>query len=98
TVATALAFAAWFAGLRRLPAATVGLVGLLNPVTGVLLGTVVAGEALTLQQAGGLALVLTGVLLGRPVGERVRGRAAAPDPTPHSPVPTGACTGHRHSA
>src|SRR4051794_28754042 len=37
-VATAVAFAAWFTGLRRLSAATVGLVGLLNPVTGVLLG------------------------------------------------------------
>lgn len=65
-VATALAFAAWFAGLRHLPAGTVGLVGLLNPATGVLLGTAVAGEALTVQQLCGLALVLTGVVLGRP--------------------------------
>jgi probable blue pigment (indigoidine) exporter len=94
TVATALAFAAWFAGLRRLPAATVGLVGLLNPVTGVLLGTVVAGEALTLQQAGGLALVLTGVVLGRPVGERARETVAVPDPAPRAPASTGARTGH----
>ncbi|KUL40426.1 ABC transporter permease, partial [Streptomyces sp. NRRL F-4489] len=45
-VATAVAFAAWFAGLRRLPAATVGLVGLLNPVTGVVLGMALSGEAL----------------------------------------------------
>ncbi|WP_198533367.1 EamA family transporter [Streptomyces sp. AcH 505] len=63
-VATALAFAAWFAGLRRLPAATVGLVGLLNPVTGVLLGMAVAGEVLTARQWCGLALVLAGILLG----------------------------------
>ena len=41
-VATALAFAAWFAGLRHLSAGTVGLIGLLNPVTGVLLGQPVA--------------------------------------------------------
>ncbi|MFE5621928.1 EamA family transporter [Streptomyces virginiae] len=67
-VATALAFVAWFAGLRRLPAGTVGLIGLLNPVTGVLLGTVVAGEVLTGRQLGGLALVLVGVALGRPGG------------------------------
>ncbi|MFD2351303.1 DMT family transporter [Nonomuraea ferruginea] len=46
-IATALAFAAWFAGLRHLSAGTVGLIGLLNPVTGVLLGTVLAGETLT---------------------------------------------------
>ncbi|MGV9451656.1 EamA family transporter [Streptomyces sp. NPDC003635] len=65
-VATALAFAAWFTGLRHLPAATVGLLGLLNPVTGVLLGTVVAGEVLSGRQLGGLALVLAGVVLGRP--------------------------------
>ncbi|MFJ1545252.1 DMT family transporter [Streptomyces sp. NPDC088246] len=76
-VATALAFAAWFAGLRRLPAATVGLVGLLNPVTGVLLGTAIAGESLTLRQLCGLALVLAGILLGRPVGGRKVRRAAA---------------------
>lgn len=30
-VATALAFTAWFTGLRHLPAGTVGLIGLLNP-------------------------------------------------------------------
>ncbi|MFF8532335.1 EamA family transporter [Streptomyces sp. SAS_267] len=65
-IATALAFVAWFTGLRHLPTGTVGLIGLLNPVTGVLLGTVVAKEALTLQQLGGLVLVLAGVVLGRP--------------------------------
>ncbi|KOU25384.1 ABC transporter permease [Streptomyces sp. WM6372] len=64
-VATAVAFAAWFAGLRRLPAATVGLLGLLNPVTGVLLGTAIAGETLNLRQFCGLLLTLTGILLGR---------------------------------
>ncbi|MFH8934006.1 EamA family transporter [Streptomyces griseosporeus] len=74
-VATALAFTAWFTGLRHLPASTVGLIGLLNPVTGVLLGTAVAGELLTLQQTCGLVLVLTGVVLGRPKRPR-RGRRA----------------------
>ncbi|MBT2443917.1 EamA family transporter [Streptomyces sp. ISL-36] len=65
-VATALAFVAWFTGLRHLPVGTVGLIGLLNPVTGVLLGTAVAGEVLTVQQLCGLVLVLAGVVLGRP--------------------------------
>ena len=32
-IATALAFVAWFTGLRHLPAGTVGLIGLLNPLT-----------------------------------------------------------------
>ncbi|MFE7096123.1 EamA family transporter [Streptomyces erythrochromogenes] len=87
-VATALAFSVWFAGLRRLPAGTVGLIGLLNPVTGVLLGTVVAGEVLTGRQLGGLALVLAGVALGRPeAGARpdrrlTNGAPGAQDPAP----------------
>ncbi|MES5820492.1 EamA family transporter [Streptomyces sp. RG80] len=82
-VATALAFTAWFAGLRHLPAATVGLIGLLNPVTGVLLGTVVAGEAMTGRQLCGLALVLLGVLLGRPA----RPSAPAVREQPYACVP-----------
>ncbi|MDP9849017.1 EamA family transporter [Streptosporangium lutulentum] len=73
-IATALAFAAWFAGLGHLSAGTVGLIGLLNPVTGVLLGTMIAGEALTAQQIGGLALVLLGILLGQPVMARILAR------------------------
>ncbi|WP_066039371.1 DMT family transporter [Herbiconiux solani] len=64
-IATALAFLAWFTGLRHLPAGSVGLIGLLNPVTGVLLGTLIAGEAFGPQQAIGTALVLGGVLLGQ---------------------------------
>jgi probable blue pigment (indigoidine) exporter len=64
-VATALAFTAWFMGLRHLSAATVGLIGLLNPVTGVLLGVLVSGEVLTVQQVLGLALVLGGITLSR---------------------------------
>ncbi|QCX74534.1 putative DMT superfamily transporter inner membrane protein [Streptomyces sp. YIM 121038] len=82
-IATALAFAAWFTGLRHLPAGTVGLIGLLNPFTGVLLGTAVAAEVLTVRQLCGLALVLAGVVLGRPAragrrgGGRTRTRAVA---------------------
>lgn len=81
-IATALAFTAWFTGLRHLPTGTVGLIGLLNPVTGVLLGTVIASETLTVQQLGGLALVLTGVALGRPTrtDRRGSGRAAPAAP------------------
>ncbi len=86
-IATALAFATWFAALRHLPAATVGLVGLLNPVTGVLLGTAVAHDPLTWRQLAGLPLVLAGVLLGGPV-RRARGpKSEAPAPTGTEPFP-----------
>lgn len=64
-VATALAFAAWFAGLQRLDAGTVGLIGLLNPVAGVIFGTVVAGEPFGPRQLAGTLIVLTGVILGQ---------------------------------
>lgn len=64
-VATALAFVAWFTGLRNLPAGTVGLIGLLNPVTGVLLGVLIAGESFGILQLLGVALVLAGVILGQ---------------------------------
>jgi probable blue pigment (indigoidine) exporter len=71
-VATALAFAARFAGLRHLSAGAVGLTGLLNPVTGVLLGTLVAGEAPGTRQIGGICLVFLGILLGRHRAQRRR--------------------------
>lgn len=69
-VATALANVAWFASLRRLGPSTVGLVGLLNPVTGVLLGTVLAAETLTARQVLGIAVVLGAMVLGATAGRR----------------------------
>ncbi|WP_081952161.1 DMT family transporter [Kitasatospora phosalacinea] len=77
-IATALAFLVWFAGLRRLPAATVGLIGLLNPVTGVLLGAALGGERPGPARFAGMALVVAGILLGRPRGARPH-----PHPRPH---------------
>jgi probable blue pigment (indigoidine) exporter len=77
-VATAVAFSAWFTGLRHLRTGAVGVVGLLNPVTGVLLGTAVAAEALSARQILGVALVLAGVLAGQ-VRPGVRLRAVRAD-------------------
>ncbi|MEI5585508.1 MULTISPECIES: DMT family transporter [unclassified Agromyces] len=85
-IATAVAFVAWFGGLAHLPAGTVGLIGLLNPVTGVLLGVLIAGEALGAWQSVGLALVLVGVLLGQPVAARILARARQPH-RPGRPLP-----------
>ncbi|MGA8112823.1 MAG: EamA family transporter [Actinocatenispora sp.] len=96
-VSTALAFVAWFSGLRRLSAGTVGLIGLLNPVTGVLLGTLAAGEILSARQVTGLGLALLGVFLGQPALARLVGRlrtgsARRLEPLvepPPAPVPAG---------
>lgn len=71
-VATALAFVCWFAALRRLTAGQVGLLGLLNPVTGVLLGVLAGGELLSGWQWVGVAVVLVGVGVGQ---SRHSGRA-----------------------
>ncbi|MFJ2900716.1 EamA family transporter [Streptomyces sp. NPDC087218] len=101
-VATAVAFVAWFTGLRHLPAAAVGLVGLLNPVTGVLLGTVVAGETLTPRQTCGLILVLLGIVLGQPAAAtaaaRLRSRVTGADSRPGTPVGRTGRPGRREPA
>lgn len=65
-VATGLAYVAWMTGLRELPAAAVGLIGLLNPVVGVLLGVALAGESMGPWQVLGALLVVAGVLAGQP--------------------------------
>ena len=63
---TLAAYVGWNTGLKHLPAGAVGLIGLLNPVTGVLLGVAFASETLTALQIGGIALVFLGILLGQP--------------------------------
>ncbi|WP_144785587.1 EamA family transporter [Microbacterium sp. BH-3-3-3] len=73
-IATALAFVCWFTGLRHLPAGTVGLIGLLNPVTGVLLGVAVGGESLAVPQVVGIVLVLAAIA----VTSGARGRNRSP--------------------
>lgn len=81
-IATAVAYVAWFTGLKHLSAGTVGLLGLLNPVTGVLLGLALAGESFTLQQIVGILLVLVGILLGQrsgPLTRKKKGQLEAAD-------------------
>ncbi|PWD50165.1 EamA family transporter [Serinibacter arcticus] len=84
--ATALAFVAWFAGLARLRAGTVGIIGLLNPVSGVALGALVAGERLTGAQLVGIAAVVAGIAVATVGGRRPVAEAAstvAPPTLPH---------------
>jgi len=72
-VGTALAYVCWFHGLGRMPAGSVALVGLLNPVVGTVLGVSLAGELFGTSQALGMALVLGGVVAGQPAfADRIR--------------------------
>lgn len=62
--ASVVAYLCWFSGLAHLQASTVSIIGLLNPLTGLLLGTLLAGESLTLFQGLGCLLILTGIMWG----------------------------------
>lgn len=82
-VTTALAFVCWFNGLSRLGVVEVGVIGLLNPVTGVLLGTLLGGEHLGLVQALGIMVVLAAVVAANlPARPAVRPAARPATPAP----------------
>lgn len=72
-----LAYALWFRGIARLPSVAVSSLALLSPVTAVLLGWVLLGQAMTgLALVGGL-VVLVSILavqwaMSRPVAAQVR--------------------------
>ncbi len=67
-IATGLAYVCWFGALARIPASTVGVIGLLNPVAGVLGGTLIVHETLAITQMAGIGAVLaTTYLSSRPV-------------------------------
>ncbi|WP_116113779.1 DMT family transporter [Austwickia chelonae] len=76
-IATALAYAAWFHGLQRLPAGTVGLIGLLNPLSGTLIGLLAAHETLSAPQIIGTVIILAGVAAGLDRKPRSLERTAA---------------------
>lgn len=57
-----LAYALWFRGISRLPSAAVSSLGLLSPLTAVVLGWVVLGQAVSPVGLFGMALVLGGIL------------------------------------
>jgi len=61
-IATAVAYVAWFAALDRLRGDVVGVIGLLNPLTGVTLGVFVAGDHLGTRQCFAIALVLISIV------------------------------------
>lgn len=69
----ALAYALWFAGLRRLPTVTSSFLGLLSPLVATLLGWLVLSQGFTPGQALGAALVL-GALAYATVSTRRRER------------------------
>jgi probable blue pigment (indigoidine) exporter len=64
-VGGALAYALWFRGIERLPAASVVLLGLLSPVMATALGWAALGQSLSPTQLAGMAIAFGAVLAGQ---------------------------------
>jgi drug/metabolite transporter (DMT)-like permease len=62
-VSTALAYVIFFRLLSGAGAVNTALVTLLVPVTALLLGTLILGEAFTLREAAGMAVILAGLVV-----------------------------------
>jgi probable blue pigment (indigoidine) exporter len=60
-VGTLLAYSLWFRGLSKLSPVSVSALGLLSPLTAVLLGWLVLGEAMSQRNLFGIVLVLASV-------------------------------------
>jgi probable blue pigment (indigoidine) exporter len=62
TIGSALAYALWFRGIRRLTPTSVTFLGLLSPVVATLIGWLVLGQTLSPLQLLGGAIVLAAIL------------------------------------
>ncbi|WP_448207823.1 EamA family transporter [Azospirillum sp. sgz302134] len=61
-VGALVAYALWFRGVARLPSVAVSSLGLLSPLTAVVLGWALLGQAMTGASLAGLAMVLGSIL------------------------------------
>lgn len=64
-VGAAATYAIWFRGVARLEPSAVSMLGMMSPVTAVLLGWIWLGQSLSLLQAVGAAVVLASVWFGQ---------------------------------
>ena len=64
-VGAALSYIVWFRGLARLELAVASSLGFLSPLTAVLLGWLLLGQALSVLQLLGMALVMGGIWFGQ---------------------------------
>ena len=68
-VGTGIAYALWFRGIVKLKVSTVAILGLLSPVSAMLLDFLLLKKSLTRVQIGGAALVFGGILISQLSGE-----------------------------
>ncbi len=79
-IGTALAYVLWFRGIERLPATSVALLVLCNPLVATLAGYLILGQTLTPWQLAGFAVALGSLVAGQlaqAAGRHEEGRRAA---------------------
>ncbi|WP_243719315.1 EamA family transporter [Actinomadura sp. KC06] len=64
-VGTAIAYALWFRGIDRLPATSVSLLGLTNPMIATMAGLLILGQTLTPWQIVGFTIALGALVAGQ---------------------------------
>ncbi|MCE5974918.1 EamA family transporter [Sinirhodobacter sp. WL0062] len=74
-IGAAATYAIWFRGVARLEPGAVSMLGMMSPVTAVMLGWLWLGQGLSFQQIGGAAIVLLSVWAGQRAN---RPRTSAP--------------------
>lgn len=87
---TALAYALWFRGISRLPVSRTAFLGLLSPLSAVLLGWIILGQSLSPGQLCGAALVIL-ALAWAIVPPRRRTRSDSATPPPFGVLPLEDC-------
>ncbi|WP_028030634.1 EamA family transporter [Gemmobacter nectariphilus] len=81
-IGAAATYALWFRGVARIGPGAVSMLGMMSPVTAVLLGWVVAGQSLSLLQGLGALIVLGSVLAGQGASRPTAPAPARPQPRP----------------
>ncbi|GAA4110402.1 EamA family transporter [Knoellia locipacati] len=76
-IGSGVAYVAWFKGLASMSAGAVAVIGLLNPVSGTVLGVVLLGEPFGPVHLLGLTLVLGSVVLAQPQTRRLLASASS---------------------
>jgi probable blue pigment (indigoidine) exporter len=85
-IGAAATYAIWFRGIARIEPGAVSMLGMMSPVTAVLLGWVVLGQSLSPVQVMGAAIVLGSVW----AGQRANRRSAGVPPVLPAPARAGA--------
>ncbi|MEO2038690.1 MAG: EamA family transporter [Martelella sp.] len=83
-IGAALTYFFWFRGIARIGPGPAALLGFLSPLSAVLLGWIILGQALTPIQLAGAALILASLWTGQRAGRAATSGKPLPTNTPES--------------